>query len=276
MKRNIIIGIKNTTAINMRKYIAVRTQRIILETSKDITVGIDVGHGPLTRGKRTPRWENGKFMHEYEFNLAVAKKLERKLIKRGFKVVRTYKEGIDLPLKSRVKIANDAKVDIFISIHANAYGMGGWNTVTGIETYYSTGSRIGPRLAKTVHKELIDATGMVDRKVKNARFYVIKNTDAPAILTESGFMTNKEDAKKLLDDGYREKIALAHAVGICKYFGIDYMPLFENDEEDIKDKKIKKYEETIKKQDKKINDSLAIANEISILLSDLYGILKKE
>lgn len=220
------------------------------------TIALNGGHGPNTNGKRTPNFIDGSHMKEFYFNIAVVKKIEKLLLKIDqFKIVNAYSETRDMPLSEIVSIANKANADIFVSIHANAFGPGNWNSVTGIETFNCPGSKMGPKLAKLVQDELIKATGMISRGVKEKAFYVIRYTTMPAILSENGFMTNKRDAQKLLDDNYRDRIAMAHVVAICKYFNVDYSILF-------------------KKEDKKIQDCLAIVNEIDLILEKLRNKLK--
>ncbi|KFZ25923.1 MAG: N-acetylmuramoyl-L-alanine amidase LytC precursor [Candidatus Izimaplasma bacterium HR2] len=200
-------------------------------------------------------------MKEFYFNIAVVKRIEKLLLKTGqFEVIKVGSETRDMPLGEIVSNANKTNADIFVSIHANAFGSGGWNSVTGIETFNCPGSSMGPKLARLVQDELIKATGMISRGVKEKAFYVIRYTTMPAILSENGFMTNKRDAQKLLDENYRDKIAMAHAVAICKYFNIDYSILFEDSEKE--------------KQDKKIQDCLAIINEIDLILEKLRNKLK--
>ena len=65
-------------------------------------------------------------------------------------------------------------------------------------------------MAQHFQRNLIEATAWRDRKVKEAGFYVLKNTKMPAILTENGFYSNQEECLKLLSPEWRDKIAAAH------------------------------------------------------------------
>ena len=100
---------------------------------------------------------------------------------------------------------------IFVSIHANAISMSRPD-VNGLETFYASDS--GQRLANTVHDTVLRAMGMRDRRVRSARFYVIRRTSMPAILVETGFVTGAEDAPNLADPAWRERMAEAIAQGI--------------------------------------------------------------
>jgi len=187
-------------------------------------IAIDDGHGMETPGKRTPKFEDGSFMKENEFNKRVAELLNEHLIRCGFKTVMVAPTDVDTPLAERVKTANNAKADFYISIHANAAGDGNtFNNGKGIETFYNPGSINGEKAAKIIHRHLLNGTKLVDRGVKSTSFYVLKNTKMPAVLVECGFMTNYEEALLLKSESYRAECAEELAKGICEYFGIAYV-----------------------------------------------------
>ena len=103
----------------------------------------------------------------------------------------------DPSLATRVAIANNAgNVDLFVSIHANAFG-DGWNSANGWEVYTYQSGGIAEMAAKAVEQATIDSgAGLKNRGCKTANFYVIKNTTMPAILIEHGFYTNLEECEK--------------------------------------------------------------------------------
>ena len=96
-------------------------------------VAIDNGHGYNTAGKRTPKMPDGRVIREWEFNHPTAKKLEQVLKRCGLKTVLVSDTKNDTSLATRVKRANNAKADVFISIHYNAY-QGKW----GAQRYITT------------------------------------------------------------------------------------------------------------------------------------------
>ena len=53
--------------------------------------------------------------------------------------------------------------------------------------------------------------------MKRARFYVIRNTLAPSILVEGGFLTNRRESERILLPNYRQALANAIALGILDY-----------------------------------------------------------
>jgi N-acetylmuramoyl-L-alanine amidase len=73
------------------------------------------------------------------------------------------------------------------------------------------------RLAYAVHEALITQTGATDRGVQQAPFYVLMGLEAPAVLVEVGFISHPEEAKRLADLGYQQKLASAIAAGVQKF-----------------------------------------------------------
>lgn len=189
-------------------------------------IGLDAGHTLLTVGKQTPDGYK-----ENNFNHFTKEFLREELLNNGFDVVDCSPDRTDDSLQNRCDIANKAMADIFISIHFNAMG-NIWQTSTGgIETYNYRGSIKGASLAKIVHKYLIKGTKMNNRGVKESGFYVLKNTDMPAILVECGFMDNKEEAILMKSNEYRKECAIEICKGICEYFKVTYKPIEINEDQ---------------------------------------------
>jgi N-acetylmuramoyl-L-alanine amidase len=192
-------------------------------------IAIDDGHGMATSGKRTPvfpsgsglKSETGNFMHENEFNRAVAKYLKAELERCGFKTLMVAPTDADDSLASRVQRANNAKATLYVSIHANA-NTGKWGTWGGCETLVSKSSE-SQRIGKIIHKHLMKGTPIRDRGVKDGSgLYVIKNTSMPAVLVECAFMDNLTEAKMLLSDAFRKECAREIAMAICEAYKVTY------------------------------------------------------
>ncbi|MEO1182890.1 MAG: N-acetylmuramoyl-L-alanine amidase, partial [Cyanobacteria bacterium J06636_28] len=73
------------------------------------------------------------------------------------------------------------------------------------------------RFARTVHDTVLRTMGMSDRRVRQARFYVIRRTSMPAILIEVGFVTGAEDIHNLRNPEWRSRMADAIARGILSH-----------------------------------------------------------
>lgn len=193
-------------------------------------IGIDNGHGKNTPGKRTP----DESMREWEFNYQTAKYLNEELQFNNFKTLMVSDTSEDTPLRTRTDRANNAKVDIFVSIHANAY-LGTWGDANGIETFAYKASTTGDKLAKLVQEELIKATNLRDRGVKYNNLFITRETNMPSILCECGFMDNKREAILLKSDSYRRACAKAICKGICRFYNVNYKDksLNESNSEDM-------------------------------------------
>ncbi|PLT32561.1 N-acetylmuramoyl-L-alanine amidase [Bacillus sp. V5-8f] len=172
---------------------------------------LDAGHGYQTPGKRSP---DG--MKEYEFNRAVAAYSKLLLDKyNGVEVYFTHSDTEDVPLFKRIGRANAIGADVFISIHANAFGDGSWNKACGIETFVHTSKpKLALALANSIQSTMAAMTGLPDRGVKTANFQVLRQTKCPAVLVECGFMTNQQEAKLLQSDNYRKLCAKAITTSI--------------------------------------------------------------
>lgn len=198
-------------------------RKLVQKMSKK--VAISDGHELTTAGKRTPPIVEigGRVIHENEFNKAVALKLERELKRCGIETINVSATDNDT-LDDRVNRANAADADIFVAIHYNAYdGKFDDYDPEGLSIHiYGTGGE-AEKLAKSVHKYLIQGTNQIDRGIKVNNFYVLRKTNMPAILTENGFMDNKKEALLMIDEEFQEEVATEHAKGICDYFNIPYI-----------------------------------------------------
>jgi len=173
-------------------------------------VVVDAGHG----GRDVGATRNG--IYEKDIVLTMSKQLGRILQQMGYSVVYTRTEDIELDLEPRVDIAENAKANAFVSVHVNSLGANA-STVTGVETYYAPGASLGKSLAEFVHEEILTTTGANDRGVRSARFHVILKTSMPAVLVETGFITNPSEAAKLLDSSYQLRMAEAIARGVDRF-----------------------------------------------------------
>ena len=154
---------------------------------------IDPGHGGYDPGAVN----HNVGVTEKALSLKIAALLGGELASRGYDVFFTRELDTFIPLGFRTKIANNEKADLFISIHLNAAAD---PAAQGIETWYYEGSRESERLAAIVQRELKDQFLAKNRGIKSTRgFYVLKHTAMPAILVETGFITNDHDIAYLVN-----------------------------------------------------------------------------
>jgi len=188
--------------------IETQPEEIPQEPSKTVVV-LDAGHGGSDPG--------AVYFDtlEKDVNFSVMQKVYELLLKQDFAVHLTRTEDVQVSLSERTDFANGLGADLFVSMHSNAADQA--PTASGIETYYYSEDEEGKSLAEFVQNSVIQATGAKNRKTKTANFYVCKNTDMPAVLVEMGFLTNKDECQKLIDDEYQIKLAEGIVQGIINY-----------------------------------------------------------
>ena len=135
------------------------------------------------------------------------------LQRQGVQALLTRADDRDLDLEPRVQMAEQSNATVFVSIHANAISLSRPD-INGLETYYYDS---GKQLAQTIHQNVLQMTGVSDRGVRKARFYVIRKTSMPSVLVEVGFVTGRDDASRLSNGAYRTQMADAIARGILQY-----------------------------------------------------------
>jgi N-acetylmuramoyl-L-alanine amidase len=196
-----------------------------MNDASKFTIALDDGHGMNTAGKRTPVFPEGGFMKENEFNSRVVELLNEELKRCGFNTVLTAPTDEDTPLKERVRKANEANVDLFLSVHANAF-KGEWGDWGGITTFAHVKSERSKKYAQIIHRWLLKGTDLRDRGVKDGSWlYVVRKTkrDITAVLVECGFMDNLKEARLLKTEEYRRECALELAQAICEIFNVEYV-----------------------------------------------------
>jgi len=170
---------------------------------------IDPGHGG-----RDPGAVGIGGLREAEIVLDISNQVTNLLERQGVQARLTRTTDVEIDLAPRVNLANGINADLFVSIHANAISMSR-PEVNGVETYYFSS---GLELANTIQRSILQAIPeMNDRRVRQANFYVLRNTQMPAVLVEIGFVTGAEDARRLQDPAFRSQMAVAIARGILQY-----------------------------------------------------------
>jgi N-acetylmuramoyl-L-alanine amidase len=172
------------------------------------TVVIDPGHGGHDKGGQ---WG---LVYEKHLTLDTSLRLENELKKRGFKTVVTRRSDYFITLPERVRITSRYSNAIFVAIHYNYT----WKEdVSGLETYFTNPN--SQALAENVHSSMMRKMHLINRGVKYARFFVIKNTTCPSILVECGFVSNPSERSKMKAAWYRQNLAEGIAQGVQNFCG---------------------------------------------------------
>lgn len=177
-------------------------------TQSKVVVVIDPGHGGKDPGAIGIRG-----IQEKAIVMPISKYVAQSLERQGVQVRMTRNSDYFVSLQGRTEMANRMNADLFVSIHANSAGSSKPH-VSGFETYYFQSGR---NLAATIHRNVLRRVNVNDRKVRQARFYVLRKSAMPAVLVETGFVTGREDASKLTNPSYQKQMAEAIAAGIIEY-----------------------------------------------------------
>ena len=226
-------------------------------------VSIDAGHGMNTGGKRTPKLKKdlvvggkvvkkkGNIIHEFEFNIKVAKALKKALERCGIeaKIVNDETGKVDTPLSTRASRANAYGSDLHISCHYNAVGSCAafQSKAKGLLVLKTKGGQAkSTALANAIHNELKDNYSHdygvgVDTQWSGFTLAILRQTHMPAVLIEYGFMDYEEEAMKMLDPKWYTKLAEDTCKGICKYLRINYVATKNEPEKSKEPVKFKQY-----------------------------------
>ncbi len=194
-----------------------------VEKQKDCIV-VDVGHGGFDSGKIGV---NGEL--EKDINLKVALKLKKTLEDMGMSVIMTREDDQGLydenasnkkaqDLQRRCDLINQEKPLMTISIHQNSYTS---PEIKGAQVFYYTTSTESQKLAEILQKTLIEQVDPQNHREAKANdsYYLLKKTDSVIVIVECGFLSNPQEAEKLSDEEYQQKMADAICTGINKYLG---------------------------------------------------------
>ena len=222
------------------------------ESGRNLVVVLDPGHG----GKDTGC--SGHHHLEKDITLAFTKELGRniELLNPHITVIYTRTSDESISLNHRVNLANRAKADLFLSIHANA---GPNDQVSGFETFVY-GETLDDEARHLTHREnavpnshpdkalpiaqliltqmkqsevLDKSIGLAakisynisqidkyrNRGIKQAQFRVLHKAQMPSVLLEIGYLTSPSDVKKLSDSRFKSDLIDKISTGIVEYLG---------------------------------------------------------
>jgi N-acetylmuramoyl-L-alanine amidase len=236
------VGRQTGGEITLAEQLGLKVRRVV----------IDAGHG----GHDTGAVGKGG-TDEKDVALAIALRLGQVLTDQGLEVVHTREDDHFVRLEDRARLANEARGDLFISVHCNSGSESSWK---GVETYSLnlTSDRYAirlaarenassaktmsdlqflladlatrahtdesARLAERVQRSLVSRVASKYPKTrdlghKEALFYVLLGAKMPAILVETAFLSNPDEEKRLATPGYQDEVARAIAAGVQDFLG---------------------------------------------------------
>ncbi len=197
-----------------------------LPTTNKVIV-LDAGHGYPDGGATGTTG-----LMEKDVNLIITKNLQALIEQGGGSVIltRTDDNSIHDPnktsikeqkisdLENRVKIMNESKADIFVSIHLNKFSQ---SQYYGAQVFYSINDEESKILAESIQTELknnIDNENKREVKPADQGIFILKNANIPAVIVECGFLSNPEEEGLLATDKYQKQIAWVIYRGLTQYF----------------------------------------------------------
>ena len=175
----------------------------------DFHVVLDPGHGGEDPGAVVGE------IYEKDINLSVALLVHDILSAQdGVTVSMTRNDDSFPSLSERAEFANREGADLYVSIHANALDD---ETYSGLFTFYHPNKRSSKEIAELIQDSASNASGAINRGVRSENYVVLRETDMPAVLVETGFMTCPEELSLLIDDEYQTKIAKGISEGILAF-----------------------------------------------------------
>lgn len=187
-------------------------------------VYVDAGHG-FTNSHGVPDKGTGegspyhKLTGKYEsdLNIAIALRLRDLLVAEGYEVIMSREGEVDqhLTINDRVRMINAVDADIFISVHGNAASA----KASGARVYWNQGNSsasISEKYAEKVAEAInqTEGTTLVEAKVYEGDYAVVRDTHIPAVLVETCFLTNEADAELASTPAWTENMAKALCMGI--------------------------------------------------------------
>ena len=188
-----------------------------------LRIALDAGHGGIDNGATgvdtgTP---------EDTLNLEIVQHIAKRFMISGADVLLTRKsDDVDYSgdggtkkrrdMNNRAERIAEQDPGIVVSIHMNKYPN---RKLHGAQVFYEKGSKEGEKLAQCIQDSLNAALGYTKRLAKPGDYFILKASDCPSVIVECGFLSNAEEEKKLLDAGYRKRLAECIYEGICTYLG---------------------------------------------------------
>lgn len=184
-----------------------------------VVIVVDPGHGGEDPGK-----VGINDVLEKDLNLQIAKKVKKLLEEAGIKIVMTrtndkVPDAKKEDLNQRVQLINDTKPKLALCIHQNSYPDA---KIKGAQVFYHTITPEAEDVATIVQEQLRTVDPTNTRQIKeNDTYFMLKNTQVPTIIVECGFLTNPDEAAKLTQEDYQDKLAQAICEGVVKWLNGD-------------------------------------------------------
>ena len=234
MKKSIIIHLlsKSQLVFFAVCFFFVCTTSFVLQTSQakestehvsklGYTIVLDAGHGGIDPGSIGYKTKSP----ESELNLAYTLLLDTKLQNAGISTVLTRKTSNGLygistanykkrDMQKRKEIIEQANPNLVISIHMNSFTN---HSLRGAQVFYDGKSDISVLIAKSIQTLFHKKVPCSKSEVSKGDYFMLKCSQAPAIIVECGFLSNAEDEANLLKEEYKELIVNCIFEGVINF-----------------------------------------------------------
>ncbi|BAC15041.1 N-acetylmuramoyl-L-alanine amidase [Oceanobacillus iheyensis HTE831] len=172
------------------------------------TIVIDPGHGGKDPGSigLGDVWEK-------DIVYSTSNHVVNQLKEAGANVITTRSGDYFVSLEERARISNDYQTDAFISIHYDSFPL---LSVSGTTTYYA--HKEDQPLAADIQSSIASSVELTNRGSMQANYKVLRDTTAPSVLLELGFISNQYDVNIVQTDDYQRRVATAITNGLIQYF----------------------------------------------------------
>jgi N-acetylmuramoyl-L-alanine amidase len=193
---------------------------INIHLNKQYTVVINAGHGGEDIGATA---FDGNIM-EKNLTLELAKTIQQVNQNNQIKIILTRETDINQTIYEVAKYTNQQSPDLFISLHCNTAPKSLATAKKGMEIYIAEKTKsynheesylFANQMANSLSGLDISMTGLKSRK---EGVYVLQNVKSPAILLETGYLSNSSDLNQLKNESYQQKLAASILNGVQYYF----------------------------------------------------------
>ncbi|MDQ2799610.1 MAG: N-acetylmuramoyl-L-alanine amidase [Armatimonadota bacterium] len=177
---------------------------------------VDPGHGGRDSGA-TDKFRTNS-VYEKNIALAIGRRLRDVLTQSGATALMTRSDDSFPSVMARPTFANNHHADYFVSIHCDSSDV--QNTLSGTTVYFHAQNNLCRRMAADIGRRISQVSGIPYNGIKSdtirfgVGFGVLRGSEMPAVLVETGYMTNDNDLAKLRDDAAQQKIAEGIAAGL--------------------------------------------------------------
>ena len=195
--------------------------KIIHSIQKTLTIVLDAGHGGIDGG-----CVGREGTMEKDLNLEVVMALKKIFEENGYETILTRDKDYDLASKNasnrksedirkRVKIINDSKALLYLSIHCNSFPE---QSVHGAQVFYKHNDNLCKSLAENIQESIKERLKNTNRFAKTiSDKFILDNSEIVGCLVEIGFLSNPNELNNLKNKEYQRELSLSIYHGVAKF-----------------------------------------------------------